>query len=155
MDISCIVFSTFLYAQSFHNKMLGKNLSGGLKVENSGFIPDTLRTTKVLSVIICGGEVTGNNGSCCLFPHSVTSQRSQTERFLIWGRHTGSGPGASSGSRPQFLVDKSILPQFITMSTLSPQLVLFYPFSVSSRTRLKPQPECCRPTCTYGTGFHF
>lgn len=47
-------------------------------MENSRFIPDTsLRITKVLPVIICGGEVTGNNWSCCLFAHSMTSQRSQ------------------------------------------------------------------------------
>lgn len=47
-------------------------------MENCRFIPDTsLRITKVLPVIICGGEVTGNNWSCCLFAHSMTSQRSQ------------------------------------------------------------------------------
>jgi len=62
--------------------MLRKNLSGGLKVENSGFILDTLlRTTKVLAVIICGGEVTGNNGSCCLFPHSDFSEDPRQRGF--------------------------------------------------------------------------
>lgn len=76
MVISYIyIFFTFLYVLSFHNKMLGKNLNGGLQAENSVFIPDTLLlSTEVLPGIICSGEVTGNNGNCCLFHHSDFSK---------------------------------------------------------------------------------
>jgi len=55
---------------------------------DSGFILDTLlRTTKVLAVIICGGEVTGNNGSCCLFP--LTSQKIPDREAFDLGKTHG------------------------------------------------------------------
>lgn len=89
--------------------MLGKNLSGGLQVENSVFIPDTLLlSTEVLPGIICSGEVTGNNGNCCLFHHSWLLKRSQKERFSS-GEHPLAVGQVLLLVRPQFVVDKSIL----------------------------------------------
>lgn len=77
--------------------MLGKNLSGGLQVENSVFIPDTLLlSTEVLPGIICSGEVTGNNGHCCLFHHSWLL-KDPRKRLFIWGTPISSGSGAASG----------------------------------------------------------
>lgn len=87
--------------------MLGKNLSGGLQVENSVFIPDTLLlTTEVLPGIISSGEVTDNNGNCCLFHHSFSKI---PERGFSSGEDTSAVGQVLLLVSPQFVVDKSIL----------------------------------------------